>query len=213
MSIIIDKTKYVLKENEYFPNEKYKKNQIILHHTAGWVLNPKTGKPSMSHFNGWNADGKRVGTAFSIDYVGNIFQHYDPETFAYHTGLGAAYKHLDTNSIGIEITNEGWLTKKGEDFFFYAGKYNRENDEPIQSKWREQEWWSPYSEAQIQASIKLCDFLCDEYKIEKNFIDNNDYDKDLLSGKFNGILNHANIRTDKTDLSPAFPFDFFKKSL
>jgi N-acetyl-anhydromuramyl-L-alanine amidase AmpD len=213
MAIVIDKTKYILSENEYYPKEKFVKKQVILHHTAGWVLNPKTNKPSMSHFNGWNVDGKRVATAFSIDYLGKIYQHFDPEKFAYHTGLGSAYAHLDIHSIGIEITNEGWLTKKGDDFFFYAGKYNREHDETIFEQWRGQEWWSPYSEAQIEASVKLVDYLCDTYQIEKNFIDNNDYDKSLLTKDYKGILNHANIRTDKTDLSPAFPFEYFKKNL
>jgi len=224
----INKTKYVLTTAGYEP-EPFAKKNIVLHHTNGWTV--KRGKPSMNHFNWWtsywgtNNGRAKVATAFSIDYVGNIFQHFDPSMWAYHLGLGASRNFLDKQSIGIELCNEGSMTKEDDgNFYWYSGeqaiKYNRPNDKPLHEKngWRGYEWFAPYSKEQIEASEWLVKYLCNKYGIKMDMIADCEYHPEILGGGFEGIYNHANVRDypssrPKWDLSPAFPFKDFSKKL
>ncbi|NJO59692.1 MAG: hypothetical protein HC836_15715 [Richelia sp. RM2_1_2] len=114
----INKSTYLVNEKSFYP-EAFAKKNIVLHHTAGWVVQKGTkDKASMNHVAWWNSRNNeisdtqgRVSTAFSIDYHGNIYQHFDPKFWAYHLGLGRAKNYLDKQSIGIEITNEGYMKR------------------------------------------------------------------------------------------------------
>jgi peptidoglycan hydrolase-like protein with peptidoglycan-binding domain len=224
----INDTEYVLSTAGYEP-EPFAKKTIVLHHTNGWTV--KRGKPSMNHFQWWKSywgvdNGRaKVATAFSIDYDGNIYQHFDPVMWAYHLGLGGKKNFLDKQSIGIELCNEGQMTKEENGkFYWYSGKqaieYNRPDDEPVFVKdgWRDYKWFAPYSNMQIEATEWLVKYLCDKYKIKMNMIADCDYHPEILDGKFEGIYNHANVRdypskTPKWDVSPAFPFREFNEKL
>lgn len=219
---MINDTKYILPEKNYY-KEKKEKKCVVLHHTNGWVVAKGTkDTPSMTHFDWWISQDKKISTALSVDYKGNIYQHFDPEFWAHHLGVGSSF---DQTSIGIELTNEGSMEKKeNNEFIWFSGKveipYNRPNDEPIYVKegWRGYNWFAPYSKEQVDSTLWLVKYLCDKYKIKKNFIAHCNYDLTILSGKFEGIYNHANVRNypsdrPKWDLSPAFPFDEFKKKL
>ncbi|MFW5847586.1 MAG: peptidoglycan-binding protein [bacterium] len=214
----INNVSYVLTTKNYFPRI-HKKTNIVLHHTAGWVVQKGTkDTPSMSHFNWWASQDRRVSTAFSIDYKGNIYQHFDPKYWAYHLGIGGSKKFLDYQSIGIEITNEGYMKKKSDEFVWLLApeiKYNRPQDEPvyIENGWRGYKYFAPYSKEQIDSTVWLLNYLCEKFDIEKNFIDNCDYQSHIRDGKYKGIYNHANVRTDKWDLSPAFPFKEVQQKL
>jgi N-acetyl-anhydromuramyl-L-alanine amidase AmpD len=210
----INDTRYVLRTKNYF-DEIIPKKAITLHHTNGWVV--KNGKPSMNHFNWWTSKNSRVSTAFSIDYAGKIYQHFDPLCWAYHLGLiDDDNLKMNQEAIGIELCNEGYLTKENETFYWWSGKlklkYNRPQDKPfhIPEGWRKYEWYAPYSEEQIKSTIWLVKYLCDEYNIKKNVINDFDYHPELLDGNFEGIYSHSNVRDfprPKWDLSPAFPIN------
>jgi N-acetyl-anhydromuramyl-L-alanine amidase AmpD len=224
----INDTKYVL-TTDGFESESFEKKAIVLHHTNGWTV--KNGKPSMNHFHWWTSywgtsNGRaKVATAFSIDYDGNIYQHFNPTNWAYHLGLGKLKNFLDKESIGIELCNEGYMTKEENGrFYWYSGKqaieYNRPKDEPVFVKegWRDYKWFAPYSKQQIDATEWLVKYLSDKYDIKMNIIKDCEYHPEILSGKFEGIYNHANVRnypssSPKWDLSPAFPFEDFSKKL
>lgn len=224
----IDDTKYVLPVANYY-QESFDKKNIVLHHTNGWTV--KNGKPSMNHYNWWvshfgEKNGRaRVATAFSIDYAGNIYQHFDPSMWAYHLGLGKRRNFLDKQSIGIELCNEGYLTKdENGKFFWYSGKiaipYNREDDEPVhvKEKWRDYSWFAPYSKEQVDSTAWLTKYLSKKYEIKMNIIEDCEYHPELLSGDFDGVYNHANVRDypssrPKWDLSPAFPFNEYKRKV
>jgi N-acetyl-anhydromuramyl-L-alanine amidase AmpD len=220
----INDTKFVLTEKNYY-NEIYPKKAIVLHHTNGWTVRKGTnGKPSMNHFYWWASQDKHVSTAYSIDYKGNIYEHFDPNKWAYHIGLGLKKNYLDKESIAIELVNEGQMIKKNGQFFWMSGDvalpYNRPNDEPVyvEEKWRGYNYFAPYSAEQMESLNYLVNHLCDEFGIERNFIADNDYHPELVGGNFEGIYNHANIRKygvgkPKHDLSPAFDFESFKKEL
>ena len=112
----IDDSKYVLTTKKYF-NEPIAKKNIVLHHTNGWTVRKGTeDRPSMNHFNWWKSTSGHVSTAFSIDHKGNVYQHFDPQMWAYHLGIGGSRKYLDKQSIGIELVNEGHMVKKDNKF-------------------------------------------------------------------------------------------------
>ena len=223
----INDTKYVLTTKGYEP-EPFVKKAIVLHHTNGWTV--KRGKPSMNHFHWWtsywgeNNGRSKVATAFSIDYDGNIYEHFDPSMWAYHLGLGRARNYLDKQSIGIELCNEGAMTKDDDGkFYWYSGElaipYNRPSDKPIHTsnQWRGFNWFAPYSQKQIDSTLWLTKYLINKFGIKMNFIADCEYHPEILGG-FEGIYNHANVRDypsrkPKWDLSPAFPFEQFKKDL
>jgi len=213
----INDTKYVLPTKNYY-QKPYTKKAIVLHHTNGWtVVKGTKDRPSMNHFNWWKSTDIHVSTAFSIDYKGNIYQHFNPQHWAYHLGLGGAKSFMDKQSIGIEITNEGYMTKGSDGKFkWYSNKtplsYNRPQDEPffIKDGWRGYNWYAPYSNEQYESTLWLVKFLCDEYGIKKNVIADNNYHLEILDGSFEGVYNHSNVRDypsrkPKWDLSPAFP--------
>lgn len=220
----INDTKYVLPTKNYYQDPQQKK-AITLHHTNGWtVVKGTKDRPSMNHFNWWKSTDIHVSTAFSIDYKGNIYQHFDPKYWAYHIGLGQQKNYLDKQSIGIEITNEGCLTKDNDKFYWYSGKiplpYNRPQDQPIEVKqgWRGYNWFAPYSLEQYESTLWLVKHLCNEFNIKKNFIPDCEYHPNLLDGTFEGIYSHSNIRDypsdkPKWDLSPAFDFKKFLKEI
>lgn len=226
-TIKINNDRFVLPLENYY-QEPFAKKAIVLHDTNGWTV--KNGKPSMNHFYWWkshygaNNGNARVATAFSIDYDGNIYQHFDPSFWAYHLGLGAANNFLDKQSIGIELVNEGRMSKDDSgNYFWHSGEakipYNRPNDEPVfvKNAWRGFYYFAPYSQKQINSTLWLVKHLIDKYGIKMNFIEDNEYHPEILSG-FEGIYTHANVRDypsskPKWDLSPAFPFKDFKKEL
>ena len=216
----INKTRYVLTEKNYY-NEIIPKKTVVLHHTNGWVV--KNGKPSMNHFHWWASQDKHVSTAYSIDYEGQIYQHFNPLAWAHHLGLNDSdNKIMNMESIGIEICNEGYLTKENETFYWWSNKqkikYNRPQDTPfhVENGWRNYNWFAPYSDKQINSAIWLVNYLCEEYNIKKNLIKDCEYHPELLDGKFEGIYNHSNVRTfprAKWDLHPHFPFDQLEAAL
>jgi N-acetyl-anhydromuramyl-L-alanine amidase AmpD len=220
----INDTKYVLPLKNYYQDPQLKK-AVVLHHTNGWtVVKGTKDRPSMNHFNWWKSTNKHVSTAYSIDYKGNVYEHFDPKHWAYHLGIGGSKRFLDKQSIGIEITNEGYMTKHGDDFKWYSGPtpiaYNRVNDEPfhIKNGWRGYNWYAPYSQEQYEATLFLVKYLCDEFNIKKNVIPDNEYHPEILDGNFEGIYNHSNVRDypsdrNKWDLSPAFPLKKLLKEL
>lgn len=219
----INDTRYVLPLKNYYQDPQAKR-AIVLHHTNGWtVVKGTKDKPSMNHFNWWKSTDKHVSTPYSIDYKGNIYEHFDPKYWAYHLGLGKS--SLEKSTIGIELTNEGYLTKDENDkFFWYSGEiaipYNRLQDKPVFVKkaWRDYNWFAPYSKEQVNSTIWLMKHLCDEFNIKKKFISDCEYHPEVLDGTFEGIYNHANVRDypssrPKWDLSPAFPFEQVKFAL
>lgn len=220
----INNTKYILTTKNYF-NTPFAKKAIVLHDTNGWVVRKGTkDSPSMNHFHWWASRNKKISTPFSIDYKGNIYQHYDPSMWAYHLGLGRKYHKLDQESIGIELVNEGPLTKeKNENFYWYSGKiaipYNRINDKPvyIENTWRGYNWFAPYSKEQIDSAFWLVKYLIDKFGIRKNVITDNEYHAELLGG-FEGVYSHCNVRIypakrNKWDVNPSFPLKELQKYL
>lgn len=185
--------KNYLPETEYY-SEEVKKEQIYLHHTVS--------RTAASARNWWVQDGIHVATAYIVDKDGTIYENFNPHYWSYHLKVG---KHVEKKSIGIEIVNEGWLTKKYNTYYWFDGKaIYRGEVHQLETPWREQEYFAAYTEEQVKSTAILTKYLSYNFNIPFEFVENFDYDKDIKNN-FKGILSHCNVRKDKTDISPAFP--------
>ena len=181
------------------------KKQIYLHHTAG------SGKGD-NVFGTWERDKQgRIGTCVVIGRDGTIYQGFKSEFWAYHLGLssdpfrknGLPYQHLDKISIGIEIVNWGFLTKKGDKFYSYAGTEVPKDEVTTLSKpFKGQKYFQSYTDEQINAVCELLKLWETKYKIDISYKDDIwDVTKRALSGE-NGVFTHNSVRSDKSDVFP-----------
>jgi N-acetyl-anhydromuramyl-L-alanine amidase AmpD len=192
-----------LKSNQYF-EESSPKSQIYLHHTAG-----NGNAEGVSRY--WNGNDSRIATAFIIGENGTIVQCFSSKHWAWHLGIdqedfvrnGAKYSNLNKLSVGIEVCNWGYLKKKGDKYYNYAGgivnpSYVTELDQPFKGY----KYWYKYSDAQIESLRQLVIYLCDTYNISKEYNESIwDIDKNAFKG-INGIFTHNSVRKDKSDMYP-----------
>jgi N-acetyl-anhydromuramyl-L-alanine amidase AmpD len=188
-------TDNLLSETQYY-KEKQAKKQIVLHHTAG-------GSNAVNVIHGWNLDARRVGTAFVIDGVGNIFKAFEPEYWAYHLGLKTASNvALNKASIGIEVCNWGQLLFKDGKYYNYVNKEVPENEVVKITKFRGFEYYHKYNDAHLNSLGSLTNMLCEKFNISNAYnADMWDISVNAMGGE-NGIYTHVSYRTDKNDMSP-----------
>jgi N-acetyl-anhydromuramyl-L-alanine amidase AmpD len=198
--MIIDTTTYQLPESNYLTPETVKK-QIIIGHT---------GSKDMKHFTKWmtrlNGNYKKTA-AFTIDAAGRVFNHFDP-LFSSNL-LGRV--EIDKKSIIILLENEGWLTKDAErgEFLNWVGHIYNKPENVVEKRWRNYQYWSPYSEEQFNSTVELVNQLCDEFFIPKFVISHNTKVEGL--DNFEGVLYKSNIDKNNTDLNPSWGFVQFKQ--
>jgi N-acetyl-anhydromuramyl-L-alanine amidase AmpD len=192
-----------LKDNQYFA-ESSPKTQIYLHHTAG-----NGNAEGVSRY--WNGNDSRIATAFIIGENGTIVQCFSSKHWAWHLGIdqedfarnGAKYSNLNKLSVGIEVCNWGYLKKKGDKYYNYAGgvvnpSYVTELDQPYKGY----KYWYKYSDAQIESLRQLVVYLCETYDIPKDYRSEIwAIDKEAFKGT-KGIFTHNSVRKDKSDMYP-----------
>lgn len=192
-----------LKDNQYFA-ESSPKTQIYLHHTAG-----NGNAEGVSRY--WNGNDSRIATAFIIGENGTIVQCFSSKHWAWHLGIdtedfarnGAKYSNLNKLSVGIEVCNWGYLKKKGDKYYNYAGgvvnpSFVTELDQPYKGY----KYWYKYSDAQIESLRQLVVYLCETYDIPKDYRSEIwSIDKEAFKGS-KGIFTHNSVRKDKSDMYP-----------
>jgi N-acetyl-anhydromuramyl-L-alanine amidase AmpD len=169
--------------------------QIVLHHTES--LN------YAGDIRYWQTLKDTIATAYFILKNGDVVQVFDPKYYwAWHCGIGS--RSHDSQSIGIEFVNEGFITKKN-DKMFWGWSLNNYTGEVFDLKepWRKQTSFAPYTPEQMKSAIELCGTLCDKFKIPRNIVGTFDLDRDKYKD-FKGIVKHCNLNSKKTDISPAF---------
>ena len=193
----IDKKTYQLNEEQYY-TEKVRKEKIIIGHSYS---------PDVKFANGWltREGGKYKSVShFTIDKEGKIYQHIDPSFYCDFLNK----KMIDKSSISVTLINEGWLKDTGGSFVDWANReYRGDVEELISRKWRERQYWSPYSDEQINGLNDLCLYLTNKFGIERNVMEHNVSDKASLT--FKGILFRSNFLKHHTDVSPAFDIPTF----
>jgi N-acetyl-anhydromuramyl-L-alanine amidase AmpD len=192
-----------LKDNQYFA-ESSPKTQIYLHHTAG-----NGNAEGVSRY--WNGNDSRIATAFIIGENGTIVQCFSSKHWAWHLGIdqedfarnGAKYSNLNKLSVGIEVCNWGYLKKKGDKYYNYAGGVvNPSYVIELETPYKGYKYWYKYSDAQIESLRQLVEYLCETYDIPKDYRSEIwAIDKEAFKGT-KGIFTHNSVRKDKSDMYP-----------
>jgi len=204
MKLDISKIKQVrLKDNQFFKEES-PKTQIYLHHTAG-----NGNAEGVSRY--WNGNETRIATAFIIGENGLIVQCFSSKHWAWHLGIdnqdfavnGAKYVNLNKCSVGIEVCNWGYLKKKGDKYYNYAGGVVApSNVTELEKPFKGFKYYYKYSDAQIESLRQLVEYLCDTYDIPKDYNDSIwNIDKNAFKN-VKGIYTHNSVRKDKSDMYP-----------
>ena len=196
------KHNYELPDRNYIKTETTKKSIIL----GNLFSCPE------SNFIKWttrhNGDYKKTA-AFTIDVAGSIYRHFEPIYYSNFIGN----LELDKKNIIILLENEGWLTKKPEEnkFIDWIGHIYNRPDKVVEKKWRNQQYWVPYTEQQMDSAVKLVSKLCDEFNIKKFATPHNTKIEDTEN--FEGIFYRSNLEKHYTDLSPAWSCENFKHRL
>jgi len=186
---------YKLSTDNYIKN-RHSKHQIVIGSTLS---------ENMNHVNGWKTrcGGKFKRTApFTIDIYGNIYQHYPPEFYSEFFGIGGIDEHV----IPILIENEGWLVKdiKNGEYINYVGNIYNRKESVIEKNWREQKYWAPYTNEQVDSAIGLCKYLCKMFGIQLQIVSHNTKFDGIYD--YNGIVYRSNFNKQYSDLSPAWDY-------
>jgi N-acetyl-anhydromuramyl-L-alanine amidase AmpD len=192
-----------LKKGQFF-EENSEKKQIYLHHTAG-----NGNAEGVARF--WNSNDSQIATAFVVGENGTIVQCFSSKHWAWHLGIDSEdfirmdskYKNLNKLSVGIEICNWGPLKEKNGKFYNYVGGVvNPSYVTTLERPYKEYKHWYKYTDAQIESTRQLVEYLCETYDIPK------EYRKEIWSldkAAFNGekgIFTHNSVRKDKADIYP-----------
>ena len=192
------------------PLDEYKsdvesKNLIVLHHTVGGS--------AISSFEWWLTDPKPIGTAYLIARDGTVHEVFPPECWAYHLGYGN--RTDEKRSIGIELASEGALMERGGKLYCFdkVSQRTRFADESFDLgyPWRGYQHFDVYEEAQLAAVIELVGELRLRFNVPPAVFQSVHTGSPSIFHAnhrlFNGIVGHAHVRDDKTDVHPGFPWN------
>lgn len=138
---------------------------------------------------------------FVITKMGYIYSIFDPK----YASKTFDVKKLDNKQIKIAFENLGSLKKNSITGILHNWIGDPYRSEPYVKKWRNNFYWDPYTEEQIESVKKLIDYLCIEYNIEKNVVPNQSFFRSSIY--FDGILCKSNFSTIYSDINPSFKFD------
>lgn len=190
-----------LDSSQYYPRQ-YEKKSIFLHHTAG-----TTAKGAWSW---WNQTPARVGTAYIVDRDGTIWECFEPEAYGFHLGVKGDDNWQEKHSVGIELVSAGGVYKEGEEFIFYPLFPNKSaitiipKDEVAECKWKGFDYFHKYTDAQIEATVELIEFLSKKFdiKIQEKIGDIFEFDQSVIDEHKSGLFTHNTVRKDKVDTFP-----------
>ena len=200
--INIDKETYKKNNTNFYKTSKYKKNQIIL---AGSLRKKNFHIKRLSKKEGGNS---KKWPTFSISREGKIFQHYDPKYYSDFMDN----KDIDRHSISIVLENMGVLYYDHASFKYFNWILEECSEENIYEKnWKGYRYWEKYTDQQFNATINLCKFLCEKFKIPLKSLGFNIFINN--TSKFSGIVTRSNFDVSYDDLNPSFDFKLFSETL
>jgi N-acetyl-anhydromuramyl-L-alanine amidase AmpD len=193
--------------NQYY-RAKYKKNQIVLHHTV-------SGKGVEGDISWWKQTKSRIATSLIFDRSGRIYQCFSTRYWAHHLGIKARNNgKLNKESIGIELDSWGGLKKVNSNWYpaYYGDRLEKlvisNKIRPVTNVveyprgFRGYYAFEKYSDKQIESVRKMLIFLGERYGISLEYHDDMwGYSNKALSG-VNGVWSHVSFRKDKSDCHP-----------
>lgn len=198
-------------DTSFFYQEESAKQRIVLHYTAGYLKGDIATLTTPGH---------HVSTPFVLARDGRIYNLWPSKYWSYHLGRGArgGNKAMSRSGVGIEISNVGWLARKGEELHTCYSKPSKPDvyctvaDTALYTQipsYRGQRYFATYTDEQYRSIIQLLRFLTARYSIPREFLaPERRYGVVSDIAAFRGITSHVNYRADgKWDIGPAFQWD------
>ncbi|MCA0387606.1 MAG: N-acetylmuramoyl-L-alanine amidase [Bacteroidetes bacterium] len=198
-----DIIQYPMPLNQYMQVETAK-NAVVLHGTAG-------NAQAKNVYDYWNSTAERVATCVVVAGDGKIWQGFSSKFWGAHIGQahglakwGLPFYDYSQNTIGVEICNWGFLTKKGEKFYSWT---NQEvpKDQVVEYPrgFRGQKYFQKYTQAQIDSVEKLLRYWNKIYGIPLDYREKDMWElSENAHRKVAGIYTHNSYRLDKSDIHP-----------
>ncbi|HYG70199.1 MAG TPA: N-acetylmuramoyl-L-alanine amidase [Anaeromyxobacteraceae bacterium] len=203
LSLPLPPTQYV--------DEPQEKTLIVLHHTVGGSMASSVGW--------WLANKERVGTAIGLERDGRRFLHFPLEHWAWALGPGANggaannYEH-DRRAIQIELASEGPLLKVDNGIVTVfknpkTGRYKPATEPHVDlgREWRGYRYFDAYNPKQIETCIATVRELLDRFPSVPRRMPRDPWAFNADLRTFKGVLGHAHVRSDKSDVHPLFPWE------
>jgi N-acetylmuramoyl-L-alanine amidase len=204
----VELTECVRENNDksFYFEEEIAKERIVLHFTAGYLK---------GDIGTLSTPGNHVSVPYVIGRNGVILNLWPPQYWSYHLGPGAVggNSKMSSNSIGIEISNIGFLRKSANNLVTAYSKTDvycslEETSFYQRQDYRSEKYFATYTNAQYESTIKLLRFLTAKFNIGRKFLPvDKRYEILNTAAGFNGILSHVNFRKDKWDIGPAFDWE------
>lgn len=206
------------KRSGYYYAIEHPKERIVLHYTAGH-LGSDLGALTRDHYH--------VSVAFVIARDGTIYQLFPSKYWSGHIGKGIGNDGTgnaqDKRTIGIELSNFGYLTERDGNLETCYSRLKAPNGSigrpdiycPVsetnayiktEQPFRGQRYYANFTEEQYNSVIILLRYLTSTYNIPRDFLPE-PMRYQTVEGvvDFHGIVSHINYRRDgKWDIGPAF---------
>ena len=200
----------------YFHDSPHPKERVLLHFTAGQIR---------SDMQALTRQDFHVSVPFVIGRNGTIYQLYSSKFWSGNIGKGRGNtaNEEDKKTIGIEISNYGFLTEREgnlETIYsrlrddqgrtgpvdIYCSLSERQAYQKVITPFREQSYYATFTPEQYESLIILLRYLTATYNIPRQFLPG---DKRFIATddvlNFKGIVSHVNYRdSGKWDIGPAF---------
>ncbi|MCA9741741.1 MAG: N-acetylmuramoyl-L-alanine amidase [Deferribacteres bacterium] len=191
-------------DSSFYYNESPLKDRVVLHFTAGYLKGDIANLTKKDY---------HVSVPFVVARDGAIYNLWGSGYWSYHLGPGAigGNTEMSKRSVGIEISNIGPLTRKGNHLVtIYDSIYCDANETQYyqKSNYRGYEYYATFTEAQYKSVIDLLRYATGKFNIPRQFLPKDkrfELQQDIA--KFHGITSHVNFRKDKYDIGPAFDWD------
>lgn len=206
---------------KFFHDVAHTKERIVLHYTAGQLR---------SDLQALSRNDFHVSVAFVIARNGIIHQLFPSKFWSGHIGKGVGNigtgNAEDKKSIGIELSNYGYLVEKEGNL---ETVYSRRKDakgnvsapdvycslaeqaafKKLTTPFRKQSFYATFTPAQYDSLIILLRYLTNQYNIPRAFLPEPvRYETTDQVKSFRGIVSHVNYRSDgKWDIGQAFDWD------
>jgi N-acetylmuramoyl-L-alanine amidase len=195
-------------DESFIYREEKPKKRIVLHHTAGYLK---------GDIDTLTKPGNPVSVPFVIARDGTIYNLWASKYWSYHLGPGAMGGNtaMSQTSIGIELSNIGYLDKNGANLvtpYNAADVYCRLDETAYYTEvapYRTRSYFATCTGHQYVSLIKLIRFLTARYDIPRQFVDPGQrFDAIASISSFSGIASHVNFRpSGKWDIGPAFDWE------
>lgn len=188
--------------SKYYYKEKTTKQKIVIHFTVGYTSADCATLTGNTH----------VSVSYVVARNGNVYELFNPDYWSFHLGPGSTGGNTvqSKSTIGIEVSNFGPLTEHPTkpdilmDIYGFPYCMKEHTDYYVYNPYRGYDYYATFTDAQYQSLDSLLLRLCRKYDIVHSFLPPEDRLKHFNEVPKAGILTHANYRSDKQDVGPAF---------